>query len=100
MSYELQTGAGATEAVIDDNCSMSKFYAIADKMTEDLRIKFENQTDNADSLYWDFRYKGQDLTLRYDMFNGVSICPQEEESSPKKNNVIRSIAFFLEHSSF
>ena len=29
MCYELKTNNGCSEAVIDDNCGISKFYAIA-----------------------------------------------------------------------
>ena len=38
MSYQLKTKSGATEAVIDDNCGISKFYAIAHLLSEDLQV--------------------------------------------------------------
>ena len=48
MSYQLKTKSGATEAVIDDNCGISKFYAIAHLLSEDLQVIFLNQIDDAE----------------------------------------------------
>lgn len=100
MCYSLKTRNGATEAVIDDNCSISKFYAIANTLADHLEIKFMNQVDDVDILDWDFRYKDQFLTLHYNIFNGVSIYPQQQKSVSKKNNAVLEIAGFLDSRAF
>ena len=82
MCYSLKTQYGGTEAVIDDNCGISKFYAIANTLAEDLQVQFLNQIDDADTLDWDFKYKEQFLTLHYNIFNGVSIYPQQQMNNP------------------
>ena len=46
MCYHLKTNFGGTEAVIDDNCRVSKFYSIADTLKDGLNVKFINQVDN------------------------------------------------------
>jgi len=97
MCYELKTTFGGTEAVIDDNCGISKFYAIARTLADDLQVKFLNQVDDAETLDWDFQYRGQFLTLHYNMFNGVSIYPRQIKSSPKGDNAVLEVAHFLEH---
>jgi len=97
MCYELKTTFGGTEAVIDDNCGISKFYAIARTLADDLQVKFLNQVDDAETLDWDFQYRGQFLTLHYNMFNGVSIYPRQIKSSSKGNNAVLEVAHFLEH---
>ena len=43
MCYHLKTNNGGTEAVIDDNCGISKFYAIAGTLANDLKVKFLNK---------------------------------------------------------
>jgi len=104
MCYHLTTKQGNTEAVIDDNCGISKFYAIADTLAADLQVNFLNQIDDAESLEWDFKYKNQLLTLHYNIFNGVSIFPHNETSFiPQKskitqhqNNAVMELAQFLE----
>lgn len=96
MCYSLKTQYGATEAVIDDNCGISKFYAIANTLAEDLQVQFLNQIDDADTLDWDFKYKDQFLTLHYNIFNGVSIYPQQQKSAKKNNKAVMEVATFLE----
>lgn len=97
MCYELKTSNGASEAVIDDNCGISKFYAIANTLSKDLKVNFINQIDDAETLDWDFQYRGQLLTLHYNMFNGVSIYPQQKKNLSKNNDVVMEVAHFLEH---
>ncbi len=97
MCYQLTTTHGGTEAVIDDNCGISKFYAIANTLADDLQVKFLNQVDDAESLDWDFQYRGQFLTLHYNIFNGVSIYPQQVKNVVKDNNAVMEVAHFLEH---
>lgn len=100
MCYELKTKSGATEAVIDDNCGITKFYAIANTLAEHLKIQFLNQVDDAETLDWDFKYKEQFLTLHYNIFNGVSIFPQQFKSEQKDNKAVMEVAHFLEQQAF
>ena len=100
MSYELRTQTGATEAVIDDNCGISKFYAIANTLAEQLQVVFLNQVDDSDTLDWDFKYKGEYLTLHYNIFNGVSIFPQHVNSKKNDNKAVMAVAHFLKRQIF
>jgi hypothetical protein len=100
MCYELKTKNGGTEAVIDDNCGITKFYAIANTLAEHLQVQFMNQVDDAETLDWDFKYKEQFLTLHYNIFNGVSIFPQQLKSVQKDNTAVREVAQFLEQQAF
>lgn len=96
MCYELKTQAGGIEAVIDDNCGISKFYAIANTLSDQLKIKFLNQIDDCDTLDWDFKYKEQYLTLHYSIFNGVSIFPQGRAQIIRTSNAVKEVAKFLQ----
>jgi hypothetical protein len=100
MSYQLKTKSGATEAVIDDNCGISKFYAIAHTLSEDLQVIFINQVDESETLNWDFKYKDQFLTLHYNIFEGVSIYPQHIKTAKKENIAVMEVAHFLERHAF
>jgi len=100
MSYQLKTKSGATEAVIDDNCGISKFYAIAHTLSDKLQVIFLNQVDDSETLDWDFKYKGQFLTLHYNIFEGVSIFPQQRISMKTDNQAVIEVAHFLERNAF
>jgi hypothetical protein len=100
MSYQLKTKSGATEAVIDDNCGISKFYAIAHTLSEDLQVVFLNQIDESETLNWDFKYKDQFLTLHYNIFEGVSIYPQQTKTAKQENLAVMEVAYYLERHAF
>ena len=100
MCYHLKTNYGGTEAVIDDNCGISKFYLIADTLADELNVRFLNQVDDAETLDWDFQYKSHYLTLHYNIFNGVSIFPQSHKGKAKVNNAVLEIASFLERKAY
>lgn len=100
MCYHLKTGNGETEAVIDDNCGISKFYAIAGTLADDLRVRFINQIDDTETLDWDFAYKNSLLTLHFSMFNGVSILPQKTKQLSKGSNAVLEVARFLEQRAY
>ena len=100
MCYHLTSKQGSTEAVIDDNCGISKFYAIAETLSTDLQVNFLTQVDDAESLEWDFKYKNQILTLHYSIFNGVSISPQKGKSVQQQNHAVVEISHFLERRAY
>ncbi|MEP7145227.1 MAG: hypothetical protein ABI707_20245 [Ferruginibacter sp.] len=100
MCYHLKTKHGNTEAVIDDNCGISKFYEIAATLTKELKVNFINQVDDKETLDWDFSYKNQVLTLHYNVFNGVSVYPQHVKSLLQENNVVLEVAHFLERMAY
>lgn len=100
MCYHLKTTNGGTEAVIDDNCGISKFYAIASTLADDLQVNFLNQVDDAESLDWDFKYHDQFLTLHYNIFNGVSIYPQQTGNKREHNKAVLELSHFLEQKAY
>ncbi len=100
MCYELKTPNGGTEAVIDDNCGISKFYAIAQTLADDLQVRFLNQLDEGESLEWDFMYKDELLTLHFNMFNGVSIVPGNQDMRRRDPSRVMEVAHFLERRAY
>lgn len=96
MSYQLKTKHGNTEAIIDDNCGISKFYAIANTLSTDLQVDFVKKHDSSENLNWNFSYKEAALTLHYNVFNGVSIFPQKTFDVKYENKAVEEIAYFLE----
>ncbi|MBX2931619.1 MAG: DUF3630 family protein [Chitinophagaceae bacterium] len=96
MSYQLTNLSGAVEAVIDDNCGISKFNNIINMLLHELRVKFLNKVDDSDTVDWHFKYKGHPLTLHYNIYNGVSVFAQNR----KNNRAVDEIAKYLERKVF
>jgi hypothetical protein len=92
MFYQSKTNNESTEAIIDDNCGISKFYTIARILEDEFKINFTQQMDDAETLNWYFKYNGELLILQYNIFNGVSICPQQNKKKLKENNIAIGLA--------
>ena len=86
MSLTLRTNLGCTEAVIADDGSLKNFYQVADVLSEDLKIKFNNKEDDFDTIGWEFRFKGHNLTLHYSIYNGISIFPTKTRDAMNRDN--------------
>jgi hypothetical protein len=101
MSLALRTDFGCTEAIIDDDCGLKRFYEVANILSDDLEIKFQNKLDDFDTLTWDFNFKGYLLTLHYNIYTGISIYPRKFRAAPRKeNDAVIEVASFLENKLF
>lgn len=98
MSLTLRTDFGCTEAIIDDDCGLKRFYEVADILTDELEIRFTQKQDDFDTLTWNFLYKGHILTLHYNIYTGISIYPFKFREAPRKDNdAVIEVAKFLEN---
>ena len=86
MSLTLRTTLGCTEAVIDDDGGLKRFYQIADILTEDLKLIFTKKEDDFDAISWDFQLGHHELTLQYSIYNGISVFPTKTKDARKRDN--------------
>jgi hypothetical protein len=86
MSLTLRTTLGCTEAVISDDGGLKSFYQVADILSEALHVRFSNKEDDFDTIDWEFKFKGHNLTLHYNIYNGVSIFPTKTRDALNKDN--------------
>lgn len=101
MSLTLRTNLGCTEAVISDDGGLKQFYHVADILSQDFNIKFSNKEDDFDTIDWEFRFKGHNLTLHYNIYNGISIFPTKTRDALNKDNkAVVELAGVLENKLF
>ena len=86
MSLTLRTTLGCTEAVIDGDGGLKRFYQIADILSDHLNVAFVNKEDDFDAISWDFHLKNYHLTLEYSIYNGISIFPTKTKDARKRDN--------------
>ena len=86
MSLTLRTNFGCTEAVISDDGGLKRFYQVAAVLSDEMKIKFSNKEDDFDTIDWDFRFKGHNLTLHYSIYTGISIFPTKTRDALNKDN--------------
>jgi hypothetical protein len=97
MSLTLRTTLGCTEAVIDGDGGLKRFYQIASILTDDFQVNFTNKEDDFDAISWDFHFGNYALTLQYSIYNGISVFPTKTKDARKRdNNAVVELANVLE----
>jgi len=97
MSLTLRTTLGCTEAVIDGDGSLKRFYQIASLLTDDLNVLFTSKEDDFDAISWAFQLNRYDLTLQYSIYNGISLFPTKlNEARKRENEAVVQLANVLE----
>ena len=86
MGLTLRTTLGCTEAVIADDGGLKRFYQVADILTDCYGLRFTNKEDDFDAINWEFKFKGHNLTLHYNIYNGISIFPTKTRDALNKDN--------------
>lgn len=86
MSLTLRTTLGCTEAVIDGDGGLQRFYQIAGILSDDLKIIFINKEDDFDAISWNFTMGHHHLTLQYSIYNGISVFPTKTKDARKRDN--------------
>ena len=86
MSLTLRTTLGCTEAVIDGDGGLKRFYQIASILTDHLNVSFIRKEDDFDAISWDFQLKNYLLTLEYSIYNGISLFPTKTKDAHKRDN--------------
>jgi hypothetical protein len=86
MNPTLRTNLGCTEAVIADDGGLKQFYQVADILSQDLNVRFSNKEDDFDTINWEFKFKGHNLTLHYNIYNGISLFPTKTRDALHKDN--------------
>src|SRR6476620_4621512 len=87
MSLTLRTTLGCTEAVIDGDGGLKRFYQIAGILSDHLNVAFINKEDDFDAISWDFHLNNYRLTLEYSIYNGSSTFPTKTKDARKRDNV-------------
>ncbi len=101
MNPTLRTNLGCTEAVIADDGGLKQFYQVADILSQDLNIRFSNKEDDFDTINWEFKFKGHNLTLHYNIYNGISLFPTKtRDALHKDNKAVVELAVLLQDKLF
>ena len=97
MSLTLRTTLGFTEAVIDANGGLKRFYQIASVLTDALSVSFIRKEDDCDAISWQFQLNQYSLTLEYSIYNGILLFPTKmTEARKRENEAVVQVASVLQ----
>ena len=102
---KIHTNDGWTELIVDRDCGYNKFYAVADILQTEFSLTFTQKLNDLESSYWDFQFKGCELTLHYHVQAWLSIFPVAVKKASDADN--KSVAelgdllsqYFINHNS-
>ncbi len=97
MSLTLRTTLGFTEAVIDADGGLKRFYQIASILSDALSVSFVRKEDDFDAISWQFQLNKYSLTLEYSIYNGISLFPTKmAEARKRENEAVVEVASVLQ----
>jgi hypothetical protein len=70
-----------TANIIDENGSLNQFYSLTEVLSKTRYVKFVGKNDEADNIEWRFKYRGREIILQYNIYNGVSLFPQDRKDA-------------------
>jgi len=73
--------------IIDEQGSLTEFYSLTDKLSQSRHVRFTSKNDEADNIEWHFKYRGHHLTLQYNIYNGVSLYPDDQKDIKAMNEL-------------
>lgn len=101
MSLTLRTSLGCTEAIIAEEGGLKEFYRLANILSQDFDVTFTHKEDDFDTIDWEFRHRGHNLTLHYSIYNGISLFPTKtKDAGTKDNKAVVELAGVLENKLF
>jgi len=75
------TNSSMETSVIDETGSLQKFYSLTHELSKSRHVRFTGKTDEADNIEWHFKYRGRELTLQYNIYNGVTLQPMNSKAA-------------------
>ncbi len=74
--------------IIDENGSLNQFYSLTNKLSKTRHVRFTGKNDEADNIEWHFKYRGRQLTLQYNIYNGVSLYSRDVKDAETVTKLI------------
>jgi Protein of unknown function (DUF3630) len=62
-----------TEMVISESGNLQEFYRLANVLSKTRHVHLMSKQDDADTLEWHYKYRGDELSLQYSIYNGVTL---------------------------
>ena len=75
--------------VINESGSLQQFYRLTYVLSKTRHVHFTTKEDDVDGLEWRFNYRGNQLALQYNIYNGVILVFNEKDSKTANKLAVR-----------
>lgn len=76
----IEYNTGNTSTIIDENAGLQEFYKLTNQLSRNRKVRFTNKLDEADSIEWNFKYRGNYFSLQYNIYSGVTLAAQDSKN--------------------
>ena len=78
-----------TEMVINESGNLQEFYRLANVLSKTRHVHLTQKEDDADVLEWHYKYRGNALSLQYNIYNGVTLFYKGKDKKTADKLAIR-----------
>lgn len=77
------------EMIINESGSLQQFYRLTYVLSKTRHVHFKMKEEDAEGMEWRFSYRGDQLTLQYNIYNGVTLLFNEKDSKTANKLAVR-----------
>jgi hypothetical protein len=63
----------STEMINNESGNLQEFYRIANVLSQTRHVHLTSKEDDAITVEWHYKYRGDALSLQYSVYNGVTL---------------------------
>lgn len=89
-NYTTTTSSGSF-SIVEDAATLNEFYSFTRQLGNDKKVRFTGKTDDAESIDWNFTYRGRPLTLQYDIYNGISLFAHSQKDHSAAQQLVSAL---------
>lgn len=78
-----------SEMVISESGNLQEFYRLANVLSKTRHVHLMSKQDDADIMEWHFKYRGNAVSLQYNIYGGVSLLYNEKAKKTADKLVVR-----------
>jgi len=62
-----------TEMVVNESGNLKEFYKLANALSKTRHVHLKSKVDDAFMVEWSYKYRGDEISLQYSIYNGVTL---------------------------
>lgn len=78
-----------TETIINESGNLQEFYRLANVLSQTRHVHLMSKEDDAITVEWHYKYRGDELSLQYSVYNGVTLLYSGKDKKNADKIVVR-----------
>ena len=79
----------STETIINESGNLQEFYRLANVLSQTRHVHLMSKEDDAITVEWHYKYRGDAIALQYSVYNGVTLLYSGKDKKNADKIVVR-----------